>query len=308
VLVDRALHLHGRVDEPEGDASRPDRAGHVRPILKDSGRRNELLAGGAPDRPQSSPGEGNRGRHAGPAGVASPSLGASLSVTEVVPGSVPTCASIPRTPRSPISSRSSQRCSSSRTGAPLRFARTGGRRSSSARGRHRSRRSSGADASMSSGESGLGSRQKLRELVESGGIAELRALEEALELGLVAYGRVLGLTASRMLRIARELDVRTVADFDEAVANGRLREVSGIGAVTESKILSALAREPMAPRGLTLRRSRPLAQAIATLSTETSRAEAGSRTRPRRRVTAATPSSARSTSSWRAPVSARTRS
>jgi len=55
-----------------------------------------------------------------------------------------------------------------------------------------------------------------------------------------------GLTASRMLRIARELDVRTVADFDEAVANGRLREVSGIGAVTESKILSALAREPMA--------------------------------------------------------------
>src|SRR5207342_823231 len=30
VLVDRALHLHGRVDEPEGDASRPDRAGHVR--------------------------------------------------------------------------------------------------------------------------------------------------------------------------------------------------------------------------------------------------------------------------------------
>ena len=160
---------------------------------------------------------------------------------------------------------------------------------------------------MSSGESGLGSRQKLRELVESGGIAELRALEEALEPGLVAYGRVLGLTASRMLRIARELDVRTVADFDEAVANGRLREVSGIGAVTESKILSALAREPMAPRGLTLRRSRPLAQAIATLSTETSRAEAGSRTRPRRRVTAATPSSARSTSSWRAPVSARTR-
>jgi DNA polymerase (family 10) len=110
---------------------------------------------------------------------------------------------------------------------------------------------------------GPGIEGKLRELVESGGIAELRALEEELEPELVAYGRMLGLTATRMLQIARELGVRTVADFDEAVEAGRLREVSGVGAVTESKIRSAMAREPMAPRGLTLARSRPLAQAIA---------------------------------------------
>jgi DNA polymerase (family X) len=111
---------------------------------------------------------------------------------------------------------------------------------------------------------GSGIEGKLRELVETGEIAELRELEEELEPQLVAYGRVLGLTASRMLRIARELGIKTVADFERAAAEGRLRDVSGVGAVTESKIRAALAREPIAPRGLTLARSRPLAQAIAT--------------------------------------------
>jgi DNA polymerase (family X) len=110
---------------------------------------------------------------------------------------------------------------------------------------------------------GPGIEGKLRELVESGGIEELRALEEELEPELVAYGRMLGLTATRMLQIARGLGVRTVADFDDAVEAGRLLEVSGVGAVTESKIRLGIAREPMAPRGLTLARSRPLAQAIA---------------------------------------------
>ncbi len=32
VLVDRAVHPHRRVDEPEGDAARPDRARHPVPI------------------------------------------------------------------------------------------------------------------------------------------------------------------------------------------------------------------------------------------------------------------------------------
>jgi DNA polymerase (family X) len=110
---------------------------------------------------------------------------------------------------------------------------------------------------------GPGIESKLREFVETGVIAELRALEEELEPGLVAYGRTLGLTAGRMLQIARGLGVATVADFDEAVATGRLREVPGVGAVTETKIKAALARGPTAPRGLTLARSLPLARTIA---------------------------------------------
>ncbi|HEU5489599.1 MAG TPA: hypothetical protein VFU84_02305, partial [Gaiellaceae bacterium] len=110
---------------------------------------------------------------------------------------------------------------------------------------------------------GRGIESKLRELVETGEIAELRALEEELEPALVAYGRTLGLTPSRTLAIARHLDVHTVGSFEEAVRAGRLREVPGVGPVTEAKIVASLAREPAAPRGLTINRSRALAQEIA---------------------------------------------
>ena len=112
---------------------------------------------------------------------------------------------------------------------------------------------------------GPGIESKLRELVETGEIAELRALEAEVEPELVAYGRSLGLTAKRMLEIARSLGIRTSVEFVEAAATGRLREVPGIGQATEAKIRSALEAGPRAPRGLTLARSLPLSQAIADL-------------------------------------------
>ncbi len=110
---------------------------------------------------------------------------------------------------------------------------------------------------------GPGIEAKLRELVETGEIAELRALEAEMEPELVGYGRSLGLSAKRMLGIARALDVDSVEDFKDAVAAGRLSEAAGVGPATESKIKAALASEPKSPRGLTLNRSRPLAHAIA---------------------------------------------
>jgi DNA polymerase (family 10) len=112
---------------------------------------------------------------------------------------------------------------------------------------------------------GPGIESKLRELVETGEIAELRALEAEVEPELVAYGRSLGLTAKRMLEIARSIGIRTSVDFGEAAATGRLREVPGIGQATEAKIRSALEAGPHAPRGLTLARSLPLSHAIADL-------------------------------------------
>ncbi len=110
---------------------------------------------------------------------------------------------------------------------------------------------------------GPGIESKLRELVETGEIAELRALEAEVEPELVAYGRSFGLTAKRMLEIARSLELKTSADFVEAAAAGRLREVPGIGEATETRIRSALAAGPRAPRGLTLARSLPLSHALA---------------------------------------------
>ncbi len=112
---------------------------------------------------------------------------------------------------------------------------------------------------------GAGIESKLRELVETGEIAELRALEAEVEPELVAYGRSLGLTAKRMLEIARSLEIRSSAELVEVTAAGRLREVPGIGQATEAKIRAALAAGPRAPRGLTLARSLPLSQVIADL-------------------------------------------
>jgi DNA polymerase (family X) len=110
---------------------------------------------------------------------------------------------------------------------------------------------------------GPGIESRLRELVETGEIAELKQLEGELEPELVGYGRLLGLTAKRTLSIARDLGVTTVSELEAAIAAGRLKEVRGVGPATESRIKAALERGPEAQRGLTVDRSRALSSAIA---------------------------------------------
>ncbi len=110
---------------------------------------------------------------------------------------------------------------------------------------------------------GPGIEKKLRELVETGEIAELRELESELHPELIGLGRLLGLSSKRVLEIGKALEVRTVDDFRAAAAEGRLQTVPGVGATTESRILTALAERPRARRGLTLNRARPLTQAVA---------------------------------------------
>jgi DNA polymerase (family 10) len=110
---------------------------------------------------------------------------------------------------------------------------------------------------------GPGIEAKLRELVETGEIRELAALQDAYPVELVSYGRLHGVSAKRMSSIARALGIATVADLQAAVAAGSLREVPGIGEKTEATIVTALAGEPRAARGLTVDRSRALSGEIA---------------------------------------------
>ena len=91
---------------------------------------------------------------------------------------------------------------------------------------------------------GPGIEARLRELVETGEIAELAELERELAPDLVGLGRYLGLSAKRSVDIARGLGVRTAEELREAAAAGRLRTVPGIGPKTEAQLLEALAREP----------------------------------------------------------------
>ena len=114
---------------------------------------------------------------------------------------------------------------------------------------------------------GSGIESRLRELVDTGEIAELAELERELSPELVGLGRYLGLSAQRSIQIARALDIRTAAELREAAAEGRLRDVPGIGEKTEARLLHALAREgepESAPsRGLLLNRAWELVWAIA---------------------------------------------
>jgi len=110
---------------------------------------------------------------------------------------------------------------------------------------------------------GPGIESKLRELVATGEIAELRALQEELPPELVSYGRLHGVSVKRISAIARALRIATVPELQAAVAAGRLREVPGIGPATESAIASAFAAPRRDARGLTVNRSRALSREIA---------------------------------------------
>src|SRR3954447_1183463 len=69
---------------------------------------------------------------------------------------------------------------------------------------------------------GPGIEARLRELVETGRIAELEELERELSPELVGLGRYLGLSAKRSVEIARALGIRTADELREAAAAGRL--------------------------------------------------------------------------------------
>jgi DNA polymerase (family 10) len=111
---------------------------------------------------------------------------------------------------------------------------------------------------------GRGIETRLRELVETGEIAELAELRRSTPLELVAFGRLIGIGAQRALEIGAALGVTTADELRQAAAAGRLREAPGIGPKTEARILTALEQEPAPPgRGLLLPRARALTGEIA---------------------------------------------
>jgi DNA polymerase (family 10) len=111
---------------------------------------------------------------------------------------------------------------------------------------------------------GPGIERRLRELAETGRIAELEELEREVEPELVALGRYLGLGPQRLVALGRALGIRSADELRAAAEAGRLREAPGVGPATEAKVLEALSREPQpARRGLTRNRALALAGAIA---------------------------------------------
>jgi DNA polymerase (family 10) len=97
---------------------------------------------------------------------------------------------------------------------------------------------------------------RLRELVETGRLAEIDELEGEVQPELVGLGRLVGLGPQRMVDLGRALGISSAEQLREAAESGRLREAPGIGPTTERKIRDALARPRPAPRrGLLLNRA-----------------------------------------------------
>ena len=113
---------------------------------------------------------------------------------------------------------------------------------------------------------GPGIEARLRELVETGELAELRELEAEVMPELVAVGRLIGLSPVRMRELGSALEVRTLAALRGAVAAGRLEGVRGIGPKTAAKIregLSGLSHDVRPRHGLTLNHARALVGELA---------------------------------------------
>jgi DNA polymerase (family 10) len=112
---------------------------------------------------------------------------------------------------------------------------------------------------------GPGIEARLRELVETGDLVELRELEETLMPELVGLGHLLGVGPKRMRELAESLGVRTTDEFRAAVEEGRLRSAPGVGPKTEAKLRAGLARaaKPKPRRALLLNRAWALSGGLA---------------------------------------------
>jgi DNA polymerase (family X) len=111
---------------------------------------------------------------------------------------------------------------------------------------------------------GAGIAARLKELVETGRIAELEELEREVQPELVGLGRFLGVSPKRMVEIGRVLGISTADEFRAAAREGRLTSVPGIGPQTERRLLAALEREGKPQRrGMLLNRARTLLEDIA---------------------------------------------
>jgi len=83
--------------------------------------------------------------------------------------------------------------------------------------------------------------QKVVEVVEEGEMLALRRRRERVPVGVVDFLRLPGVGPKTAARIWTELGVTTLDGLQKAAESGRLRELSGLGAKSEEKILTALA-------------------------------------------------------------------
>ncbi|HHL39545.1 MAG TPA: DNA polymerase/3'-5' exonuclease PolX [Deltaproteobacteria bacterium] len=89
---------------------------------------------------------------------------------------------------------------------------------------------------------GRGIAEKIVELVTTGGLAYLDALEREIPRGLIEVLRVQGMGPKKTALVFRELGVRGLDDLEAAARAGKLRALAGMGEKTEQKVLRSIAQ------------------------------------------------------------------
>ena len=81
---------------------------------------------------------------------------------------------------------------------------------------------------------------KIREVVETGGLAYLEKLQQDLPAGVRELSEVEGIGPKRAQVLAKELGITTVRGLEEAATAGRVRDLPGFGEQSEKRILATL--------------------------------------------------------------------
>jgi DNA polymerase (family 10) len=86
--------------------------------------------------------------------------------------------------------------------------------------------------------------EKIVQIVDDGEIHALTKRRERIPPGVVSFMRLPGLGPKTAARIWHELGITTLAELKDAAESQRLRALTGVGARTEERILTALADSP----------------------------------------------------------------
>ena len=100
--------------------------------------------------------------------------------------------------------------------------------------------------------------RKIREFFEGGTISKLEALRQKYPPEFVELSRIPGLGPKTLLRLKHELGIRNLADLRAALESQKVREVHGLGAKMEEKLLHAIDRQGTTGK----EQRRPIAQAL----------------------------------------------
>jgi len=105
---------------------------------------------------------------------------------------------------------------------------------------------------------GTSTAKKIREFFDTGKITKLEELRKKYPPDFVELAKIPGLGPKTLLRLRSELGIQNLNDLRAAIENRKLRDLKGLGAKMEEKILQAIAR-----MGLTGKDKRtPIAEAL----------------------------------------------